>query len=125
MSTITDNNDFGLGVCSIGEYPNDIFAASTAPIHKPLLVHGPSLFSSPNYDMLSTHQKFILPRHRRDFRLDLIRETSLDLHHNGLLANVGSLSPTILFDVPRNTLFGNLSPLSPTIDDSVSTCASS
>ena len=59
MPTITDNNGFRLGVCSIGEYSCDIFAASTAPIYEPPLGHGPSLYSSPNHDsMLSTYQYY-------------------------------------------------------------------
>ena len=115
MPTITENNDFKLGVCSIGEYSYDIFAASTAPIYEPPLVHGPSPYSSPNYDMLSTHQHSIRRRHRRDFRLDLVHETSLDLQHIRLFACVGALSPTIPFDLQQNNVFANVDKLSPTI----------
>ena len=68
---------FRLGVCSIGEYSYDIFAASTCdsrspvPIYESPLVHGPTPYSGPSYGMLSMYPFSILARHRRDFRLDL------------------------------------------------------
>ena len=109
MPIITDNNEFRLGVGSIGEYSYDLFAASTyeydprfspAPIYELLVIHAPSLYSSSVYDIISMYAYSILPRHSRGFRLNLIIVTSLDPKH-GLIANVSALSPTIPFPPVR------------------------
>ena len=91
------------------------FCSLDGPSYEPPLVHGPSPYPSPNYDMLSTRQYSIRPHHRHDSRLDLIRETSFELQHNSLLANVGALSPTTPFDLQRNNLFAIVASLSRTI----------
>ena len=48
--------------------------------------------------MLSTSQYSELPRHRRDFRLDVIPGILFDLHHN-LFGNFSALSQLFRFNL--------------------------